>query len=125
MSDKSNFTLDEWKLLLESVMVAGIAVSAAEETGAFTLTWNRNAPPPEPPYNVVEPTITGTPKESATLTGSDGEWYGTPPLTFTYFWWRCSTTCERIAGATAKSYLTSELAQMQGVNQISGLLNYM
>ena len=82
-----------------------IAVSAAEETGAFTLAWNRNAPPPEPPYNQVEPTITGTPKEGSTLTGSDGEWYGTPPFTFTYFWWRCGTTCERIAGATAKSYV--------------------
>jgi hypothetical protein len=30
MPDKSNFTPDEWKLLLESVMVAGIAVSAAQ-----------------------------------------------------------------------------------------------
>ena len=29
MPDKSNFTPDEWKLLLESVMMAGIAVSAA------------------------------------------------------------------------------------------------
>ena len=82
-----------------------IAVSAYESTGAFTLTWNRNAPPPEPPYNEVEPTITGTPREGSTLTGSDGEWYGTPPFTFTYFWWRCGTTCERIAGATAKSYV--------------------
>ena len=31
MTDKSNFTPDEWKLILESVMMAGIAVSAAEE----------------------------------------------------------------------------------------------
>src|SRR5260370_39326926 len=33
MMDKSNFTPDEWKLLLESVMTAGIAVSAAEPSG--------------------------------------------------------------------------------------------
>src|SRR5262249_5309030 len=33
MPDKSNFTPDEWKLLLESVMMAGIAVSAAEPSG--------------------------------------------------------------------------------------------
>jgi hypothetical protein len=33
MTDKSSFTPDEWKLLLESVMAAGIAVSAAEPSG--------------------------------------------------------------------------------------------
>jgi hypothetical protein len=33
MPDKSNFTPDEWKLLLESVMTAGIAISAAEPSG--------------------------------------------------------------------------------------------
>ena len=35
MPDKSNFTPDEWKLLLESVMMAGIAVSAAEPSGLW------------------------------------------------------------------------------------------
>jgi hypothetical protein len=28
MTDKSNFTADEWKVLLESVMMAGIACGA-------------------------------------------------------------------------------------------------
>jgi hypothetical protein len=37
MPDKSNFTPDEWKLLLESVMAAGIAVSAAEPSGLWGL----------------------------------------------------------------------------------------
>ncbi|MET0719370.1 MAG: hypothetical protein ABWY64_00820 [Tardiphaga sp.] len=37
MTDKSNFTPDEWKLLLESVMAAGIAVSAAEPSGLWGL----------------------------------------------------------------------------------------
>ena len=37
MPDKSNFTTDEWKLLLESVMAAGIAVSAAEPSGLWGL----------------------------------------------------------------------------------------
>jgi hypothetical protein len=35
MADKSNFTPDEWKLLLESVMMAGMAVSAAEPSGLW------------------------------------------------------------------------------------------
>ena len=37
MADKSNFTPDEWKLLLESVMMAGIAVSATDPSGLWGL----------------------------------------------------------------------------------------
>jgi hypothetical protein len=37
MTDKSNFTPEEWKVLLESVMMAGIAVSAAEPSGLWGL----------------------------------------------------------------------------------------
>jgi len=37
MSDKSNFTPDEWKLLLESVTMAGVAVSAADPSGLWGL----------------------------------------------------------------------------------------
>ena len=37
MTDKSNFTPDEWKLLLESVMTASLAVTAAEPSGLWGL----------------------------------------------------------------------------------------
>lgn len=37
MTDKSNFTPDEWKVLLESVTMAGIAVTAAEPSGLWGL----------------------------------------------------------------------------------------
>jgi hypothetical protein len=37
MTDKANFTPDEWKLLLESVMMAGIAVTAADPSGLWGL----------------------------------------------------------------------------------------
>ena len=37
MTDKSNFTPDEWKLLLESVTMAGIAITAAEPSGLWGL----------------------------------------------------------------------------------------
>ena len=37
VTDKSNFTPDEWKLLLESPMAAGIAISAAEPSGLWGL----------------------------------------------------------------------------------------
>lgn len=33
MADKSTFTTDEWQLLLESVMMTGIAVTAADPSG--------------------------------------------------------------------------------------------
>jgi hypothetical protein len=35
MADKSSFTPDEWKLLLESVMMAGMAVTAADPSGLW------------------------------------------------------------------------------------------
>ena len=37
MADKSTFTPDEWKTLLESVMAAGLAVTAAEPHGLWGL----------------------------------------------------------------------------------------
>jgi len=37
MADKSTFTADEWKTLLESVMAAGLAVTAAEPHGLWGL----------------------------------------------------------------------------------------
>ena len=37
MADKSNFTADEWKLLLESVMMSGIAVTSADPSGLWGL----------------------------------------------------------------------------------------
>jgi hypothetical protein len=37
MADKSSFTSDEWKLLLESVVMASMAVTAAEPSGLFGL----------------------------------------------------------------------------------------
>ena len=37
MTNMSNFTPDEWKVLLESVMAAGIAITAAEPSGLWGL----------------------------------------------------------------------------------------
>lgn len=37
MTDKSNFTPEEWKSLMESMMMAGIAVSAADPSGLWGL----------------------------------------------------------------------------------------
>ena len=81
-----------------------LVVNGYDVVDKFTLAWNRNEPLIEP-FNEVEPTITGTPRVGEMLTGSEGEWSGTAPLTFSYFWWRCgSSTCDRISGANGKSY---------------------
>jgi hypothetical protein len=37
MSDKTNFTKEEWTLLLESPMIAGMAVTAADPSGLWGL----------------------------------------------------------------------------------------
>jgi hypothetical protein len=37
MADKSNFTKEEWTLLLESPMIAGMAVTAADPSGLWGL----------------------------------------------------------------------------------------
>jgi hypothetical protein len=86
-----------------------LVVDSYEETGDFALAWNRNAPPPEAPWSRDYPTISGTAREGATLTGSDGEWGGTPPFSFSYAWWSCDANddCGRITGANAKTYVPS------------------
>jgi hypothetical protein len=37
MADKSNFTPDEWELLLESGTIAGILITASEPSGLWGL----------------------------------------------------------------------------------------
>ncbi|MGB8242671.1 MAG: hypothetical protein WCF76_02085, partial [Pseudolabrys sp.] len=37
MADKSNFTPDEWKVLLQGVIASGIAITAAEPNGLWGL----------------------------------------------------------------------------------------
>lgn len=63
------------------------------------------------PVNTVKPTISGTARQGETLTASNGTWTGTPPISYTYQWIRCSSTvsnCNPIPGATNNTYaLTS------------------
>jgi hypothetical protein len=59
--------------------VYSIAVSGyLGRTGEFTLVWNRNAPPPEPPYATTYPSITGVARDGETLTAADGQWASKP-----------------------------------------------
>ena len=87
--------------------IAGTVYSVAVggyggEEGEFTLAWNRNPPPP---YAIDYPSISGVAREGQTLTGSPGQWAGSP--TFTYAWGRCDAPideCGLIPGATGQTY---------------------
>jgi hypothetical protein len=63
-----------------------------------------------PPANTTPPTISGTPAEGATLTGTNGSWtHG--PTSYAFVWFRCDrngNNCASISGARSSSYrLTS------------------
>jgi subtilisin len=61
-----------------------------------------------PPANTAYPTVSGRAAAGGTLTGTNGSWSGTAPITYTYAWLRCTTlavaSCTAIPGATAATY---------------------
>lgn len=64
------------------------------------------------PTNSVEPSVTGSTVVGQTLTGTNGTWSGTSPITFSYQWVRCGSNggapdgsnCPNISGATSTTY---------------------
>jgi hypothetical protein len=96
-----------WSSRMHFAATAGVSYSIVVDgygTGDFRLSWNRS---PEPPSAVDYPLITGLLREGETLTGWEGEWWGTAPFSFTYAWGRCDanyTRCDLISGATSKTY---------------------
>jgi hypothetical protein len=85
-----------------------IAVSSwSEESGDVVLAWDRSPGPPQPPYSDESPSISGIARDGDTLTGSEGTWFGTPPLSFAYAWLRCDESFDRCAfvnGAAGRTY---------------------
>ncbi len=61
------------------------------------------APPTQPSSNVA-PALFGTVMAGQTLSGSAGAWSGTPPITFSYQWERCTRSCSPVARATSSRY---------------------
>jgi PASTA domain len=118
--DMSTATFEATAGTTYSVAVGGCCSSS----GDFTLTWNRNPPRP---FALDYPSIGGVAREGQTLTGSPGQWIGSP--TFAYAWGRCDAPvdeCDLIPGATGQTYTvtTSDIGnrlylQVTGTN-VSG-----
>ncbi|HWH95544.1 MAG TPA: S8 family serine peptidase [Baekduia sp.] len=64
---------------------------------------------PVAPVNTVAPTTSGYAQVGRTLTGRNGTWTGTAPITYATQWVRCTSatlvsSCTDISGATAATY---------------------
>ena len=92
-----------WFAVATGVMLAAI----------MTLPGALTAAPTQAPQNTGEPAISGTARESQTLTTTNGTWSGDQPMTFLYRWVRCGvggglpdgSNCHKISWATSKTYV--------------------
>ena len=60
--------------------------------------------PGSKPSNSSPPVISGTATVGQSLSTSTGAWSGTAPISYSYQWARCSSTCIAISSATTASY---------------------
>jgi hypothetical protein len=63
---------------------------------------------PAPPVNTIAPVVSGSLNKGATLSVNKGTWTGTPTITYTYRWQRCTTgnssSCSDITGTNVATY---------------------
>jgi hypothetical protein len=94
-----------------------IAIDGAYgEQSDFALRWSRV---PLAPRNHVSPSVLGRALDGAMLTAGNGDWGGTPPLTFGYQWNRCDlfgSSCQVIPGANGATYLITSADVHQRLN---------
>jgi fibronectin-binding autotransporter adhesin len=97
---------------IAAILVYGGALSASDRQSVtdwlnqlYAVT---TPPPPTPPSNVSPPSISGTAHETSVLSGADGTWSGSAPITYTRQWLRCDAltglTCGPISGAAGSTY---------------------
>jgi hypothetical protein len=90
-----------------------LAVTATNASGTSTPAYSRISVPVEsspatasatPPLNSSVPTISGLSRVGDTLTATSGSWTGSGPMTYTYQWQRCESSCANIPGAVTAEY---------------------
>jgi acid phosphatase type 7 len=85
-----------------------VLVTATNAAGSSTATSQPTATVyAADPSNATPPTIAGLAQQGETLSGSQGTWTGTQPISYAYQWRRCDSTganCTDIFGATAQTY---------------------
>ncbi len=86
-----------------------VEVTYTNDAGADTATSDPTAVVQgNPPVNVLDPSLSGTARDGATLTLDDGDWTGSPTLAPAYQWQRCDageSNCEDIDGETGLTYV--------------------
>lgn len=63
------------------------------------------------PHNLILPSLFGTPEPGNTISGADGMWDGTTPITYTHQWLRCNLagdSCSAISGQTSIDHVVTE-----------------
>lgn len=101
-----------------------VRVTASNGTTPVSKTSASTTVVKQTPTNVTAPTLsTNVAKVGTSITGSRGDWIGTPTITYTYAWYACPTAvadasatlsnaCAVIAGATSLSF-TPTMTQEQ------------
>ena len=97
--------------LLDIGTTLRVEVTGTNGVGSSSATSNQTAvispPAPIAPSNTSPPTISGSAVVGQVLSGDNGTWSGTQPISYSDQWRRCDSSganCSDIAGATGQTY---------------------